>query len=342
MNNLGTIGEIKITKKLKDQIDFLHKKIGTTEWSGVLFYKTETTDFSVLKNLKFTANDMFLMDIGSSVYTEYEFNKNIMTAYDVIEDAIESDIGMIHTHHSMGAFFSGTDIKELEDNSKLYNYYISLIVDFKEEYQCKIVFPSKSKSTTTSKIKDQNGNNIEVITEKEEISLLSGDLIVKLENDVNIDKWIVDRYNKVKEEKAKVLAKTYTPNGYNSFNNKRPVGFNPLSQEYPSLFKNDHLRIKEEDKVEDDLIEKFLIELLTLGVQDGDEDVVDVIKDFDEEELIESYIEAISMNVEIFHFNIFGTEEGLDSNLKDALEYLELFNTSDNCKLLIKKLTNEQ
>jgi hypothetical protein len=98
MNSLGTIGKIIITENLKRQIDFYHKKVGNTEWSGILFYKTITTDFSKLENLVFEAHNLFLMDIGTHAYTEFMFDKDIIKAYNSIPDSMESNIGMIHTH----------------------------------------------------------------------------------------------------------------------------------------------------------------------------------------------------------------------------------------------------
>jgi len=44
-------------------------------------------------------------------------------------DVFSWRLGHIHSHHTMGTNFSGTDLQELKDNAPLYNYYLSLIVN---------------------------------------------------------------------------------------------------------------------------------------------------------------------------------------------------------------------
>ena len=39
--DLGTIGKIVLNQDIIDIIDKLHYKVGSTEWSGILFYKLE-------------------------------------------------------------------------------------------------------------------------------------------------------------------------------------------------------------------------------------------------------------------------------------------------------------
>ena len=63
---LGTIGKVIIPIELKKQIDYLHKKVGSFEWSGVLVYKHESGNIEELNNLVFKAIGFYLMDIGSS------------------------------------------------------------------------------------------------------------------------------------------------------------------------------------------------------------------------------------------------------------------------------------
>jgi len=95
---LGNVGKIFISEELKKQIDFLHKKIGSIEWSGVLIYKHTGGEIKDLKDLEFHATNMFLMDIGTGAYTEFNYNEQIVAIYDVIPEAMESATGLIHTH----------------------------------------------------------------------------------------------------------------------------------------------------------------------------------------------------------------------------------------------------
>lgn len=73
-----------ITEKLKNQIDYLHKKVGSAEWSGELITREEgkITD---LDDWKIIAEDIFLVDIGTAAYTSYEVDKGGFKSADIIE-----------------------------------------------------------------------------------------------------------------------------------------------------------------------------------------------------------------------------------------------------------------
>jgi hypothetical protein len=141
-----------ITEKLKKQIDYLHNKVGTKEWSGELITREEGS-ITDLDNWKVIAEDIFLVDIGTSTYTSYEVDKAGFKSADIIQmyDAFPGMIDgthknqHLHTHHSMGAFFSGTDWENLEERGVLHNYFIMLIVNFKGEYVAKCAFKGKRK-----------------------------------------------------------------------------------------------------------------------------------------------------------------------------------------------------
>jgi len=49
-------------------------------------------------------------------------------------------IGHIHSHNTMGVFFSGTDMSELNDNSASHNFYLSLIVNNFMDFTAKVAF----------------------------------------------------------------------------------------------------------------------------------------------------------------------------------------------------------
>ena len=85
------------------------------------------------------------MDIGSGVYTEYELlprpgvNKSSFVKWamkHVIGKGLQ--LGHVHSHHEMATFFSGTDMDELEEGSGKHNYYLSLIVNNRNELIAKI------------------------------------------------------------------------------------------------------------------------------------------------------------------------------------------------------------
>lgn len=200
---LGNIGTLIITKELQKIIDYLHYKVGSTEWSGILFYKITGGNIQDMKDLEFTAEFLYPMDIGSSTYTEYEFSGEIVNAYDVHPNAIELSMGQAHSHHSMGAFFSGTDTDELVTNAKLYNYYISLIVNFAHDYCAKIAFPSKSKVIRQMTLRDSNGKFFVKNIESEEEIIMIGNLEVLIEGESRVNDWLENRFKELKEKNDK-------------------------------------------------------------------------------------------------------------------------------------------
>lgn len=115
-----------ISELLESKIRFLCNKFKTTEWSGVLFYKV--TDDLTKDNCKIMAEDVLLMDIGSTVSTSFKLNP-IVTNYMVKNNLLDYNIGLIHSHHQMETFFSGTDISTLISESKETNHFLSVIVN---------------------------------------------------------------------------------------------------------------------------------------------------------------------------------------------------------------------
>jgi hypothetical protein len=94
--NIGTIGKIVVTEQLKNQIDYLHRNVGSTEWSGILVYKHTGGDIKKMKNLVFETNNVYLMDIGTSAATDFNYGAETMALYDLIPEAIESSISLMH------------------------------------------------------------------------------------------------------------------------------------------------------------------------------------------------------------------------------------------------------
>jgi hypothetical protein len=73
-----------ITQKLKNQIDFLHEKVGSVEWSGELI-TSEEGNITDLDKWKIICEDIYLVDIGTAGYTAYEVDKGGFKAADIID-----------------------------------------------------------------------------------------------------------------------------------------------------------------------------------------------------------------------------------------------------------------
>lgn len=87
-----------ISKELQNQIIYLHKEIGNTEWSGILFSKVLKGNIEDYKNMIIKAENVYPMNIGSSTYTEYDFGSELIDALDENPKRESMKISQIHSH----------------------------------------------------------------------------------------------------------------------------------------------------------------------------------------------------------------------------------------------------
>lgn len=186
---------------------YLCQKVHDTEWSGVLFIRQLKGDLDNPDTLEFEAIDMFLMDIGTPGYTSFEYGPDLVDAYDqndaLMEDGVRT--AMIHSHHTMGTFFSPTDKEELEDNTpEDVDMYLSLIVNNKLTWDCKISMFGKRKVTSQGWFKKLGSKvfNYNMKDEREEKVLYIIDVKVFLENLENTAR----RVEQLLEQKAEKQA----------------------------------------------------------------------------------------------------------------------------------------
>lgn len=125
--------KIVIPESVEAKIRHLCSIVHDVEWSGTLFYRHEGS----LEDgtFKVTCVDLFVMDIGSSAYTEYDESPDVLT-YRIEHDLLGEDIqeGLIHSHNNMSTFFSGTDTNTLVDEGTNSNHFVSLIVNNAGKY----------------------------------------------------------------------------------------------------------------------------------------------------------------------------------------------------------------
>lgn len=183
---------LSISPMLESKIDYLCKASPNLEWSGLLVYRVDKSDFSHDQHISMdiTAFDVIPMDQGSGTYTEFEFNKRKLdnsgyadAMIDYFNDHIDYIdqnilVGGIHSHNVMQSFFSCTDISELTENCKSYNFYLSLIVNNAGDRVAKIAFSTDITTKTLDSIycRDEFGDKKHVYnTTKAETS--SGKLV---------------------------------------------------------------------------------------------------------------------------------------------------------------------
>lgn len=131
--------KLELDKSISDKIKFLCKHISTVEWSGVLFYDVVGT-IADPTNMVIHLREIFLMDKGTAGHTAYNYDEELVGFRMDNPTTNFMKIGHIHSHNSMGVFFSGEDTSELTDNADFHNYYVSVVVNNRFEVIGRVAF----------------------------------------------------------------------------------------------------------------------------------------------------------------------------------------------------------
>jgi hypothetical protein len=182
----------------------------------MLFYTTEGAFGE--DNFSVTAKGLFLLDIGTATYTEYDpSDPEVIKFLMANPNMLAMKKGHIHSHNNMGVFFSQTDDNELIDNCGFHNFYLSLIVNNKNEMCAKIAFKAKTKSENrvTMTFLDENGKekNKDLVGNKEH------DAIYTYKCDIfrpvqEVDEAFMSRFQEVKKAKEEKAAAQKGPEAY--------------------------------------------------------------------------------------------------------------------------------
>lgn len=140
---LDTKYKLVIPPFVEQKIRHLCNRVWEKEWSGALFYKVEGSFEE--GSLVITCADIFVMDIGSATYTEFDMSPDIMTYMIEHPELMECQMGLIHSHNNMSTFFSGTDIATLKEEGRDRNHFVSLIVNNIGSYTAAITRKVESK-----------------------------------------------------------------------------------------------------------------------------------------------------------------------------------------------------
>jgi len=114
---------------------------------------------------------------------------------------------LIHTHHNMETFFSGTDMGELHDSAPSYNYFLSLIVNYKNEYIAKIATVITETSKSVEMVLTNGKKSIVELKTKQFLGIFN--CIIESEVSSNFK----DRFNTVKMsiKPAKIIKEPKKP-----------------------------------------------------------------------------------------------------------------------------------
>lgn len=91
--------KLVIPEKVEEKIRFLCDRIHDVEWSGTLFYDIEGTFED--NNLVATCKDIYLMDIGSGTYTEFNMSPDVIGYMAQNPELLDCKTGLVHSHNNM-------------------------------------------------------------------------------------------------------------------------------------------------------------------------------------------------------------------------------------------------
>jgi hypothetical protein len=188
-------GKLILSQTVIDQIKYLCSKMPLVEWSGVLYHTSEG-DLQNPEQFTCKAEYILLLDKGTSGYTEYDFSSPSFTeALMEKPELMEWSMSHIHSHNNMAVFFSATDNEELTDNAPNYNYYLSLIVNNKNEYCARIAFIGEIEGRTI-KFKDRHGVEQMISSPNKQVTFYY-EMEIFAESSNLIDDFFVRQYEKV-------------------------------------------------------------------------------------------------------------------------------------------------
>lgn len=137
-----------IPAEVERKIRFACQKVWSTEWSGALFFTHEGSFEN--NDLVIRCVDIYIMDIGTQSYTEFDMNPDVIACMCENPELLDCQMGLIHSHNNMSAFFSGTDIATLKEEGRDRNNFVSLIVNNAGTYTAAITRRVKSKQVKES------------------------------------------------------------------------------------------------------------------------------------------------------------------------------------------------
>lgn len=245
------------------------------EWSGTLFYTVEGS----FADGSFTATcrDIYVSDIGTGGYTEFDHKADIVTYADE-NDLLDCHQGLIHSHNKMATWFSGTDRSTLIEEGMSMPHFLSLIVNNAGKYTAKITRRvTLSTSSITYPTYGQNEVTEEVETTVNEY-LEAFPLDIEIAED-NIRAEVLQRIEEIRKEKATQTRKTFYSPVMVFPREQDKKKFTPWEKDWredlkeykpeapqPTLFNKDELG---EIKVPEGLIDRLTIQLLTGSIMSG-------------------------------------------------------------------------
>lgn len=204
-----------IPAEVERKIRFACQKVWNSEWSGTLFFTHEGSFEN--DDLVIRCVDIYIMNIGTQAYTEFDMNPDVISYMCENPELLDCQMGLIHSHNNMSAFFSETDTATLKEEGRDRNNFVSLIVNNAGTYTAAITRRIKSKQTMESVSYEFFGDGEkqdtkEYISDADEIEWF----YLKIENEDETFSFPdmaarLEEIKQVKAEKAKKAKKAQTP-----------------------------------------------------------------------------------------------------------------------------------
>lgn len=203
-----------VPENVEEKIRYLLRKFPSTEWSGVLFVTHKGTFEN--NDLVITCKDIYPMDLGTAGWTEFKMNEDVAAYMAENIELFDCNIALIHSHHSMGAFFSSQDDKMLQQEGNDTNCFVSLVVDTKGQYVARITRKIQTKSEISIKrlgtsyeffgdgsktVKQEEAEPITKVIDKEVIEYF--DLDIERHEVPNTLSYLDDRFEEITQNKRK-------------------------------------------------------------------------------------------------------------------------------------------
>lgn len=268
---------LTIPNFLKNKINFMCQQLPSTEWSGILFYLPEGAIES--ENLNINCLDFYPMNIGNSVSTEFEMSPEIIH-YMINNPDLSNpniQIGLIHSHHTMDTFFSGTDLNTLKEEGTKINHFVSLIVNNTGKYNAAITKKCTYKNTIKSTGVYNSYNNLsktfnsDIVETTTIVEYHYLDIIMENDNENFIE--LQDRIKELKDIKK----------------NQDILNFPKFTPTTPFSKKSNFLEKLEEieEKTNSQLAQKFVTQLITGSI------LVTELKNTTLEDWVSKYMEKL-------------------------------------------------
>lgn len=195
-------------KQFLEKVKYLCNRIHDVEWSGVLFYSLNGS-IRDPKNLEIVLQDILPLDKGTKTFTSYDLDERYIDYVMDNPEVMEWNVGHIHSHNSMGVFFSHTDMEELYDNAPNHNMYLSLIVNNRMDFKAKVATIGVVTQPITYTLNDEKGETYNVSIkgkDKGEALFLYNCNVISEESVLDVPESFMDKVKALFVKKPKTTA----------------------------------------------------------------------------------------------------------------------------------------